>query len=112
MLGGRFLVLDKRTGIYKDIGDKKATEKTSQALREGQAQVLKDIISQAEKEGESIREGEKMPSEEYFRYSFEMLKSLYHVENNLTAEMEMAQRPAPNSAVTQLQLEIQTAVSG
>ena len=29
-LGGRFLELEERSGIYNDIGDKKATEKTSQ----------------------------------------------------------------------------------
>jgi len=33
---GRFLVLQKKTGFWADVGDKKATEKTSQALREGQ----------------------------------------------------------------------------
>jgi hypothetical protein len=33
---GRFLEKDTNTGKWYDIGDKKATEKTSQALREGQ----------------------------------------------------------------------------
>ncbi|OEU18115.1 hypothetical protein FRACYDRAFT_154352, partial [Fragilariopsis cylindrus CCMP1102] len=31
---GRFLEQDATTGVWIDIGDKKATEKTSQALRE------------------------------------------------------------------------------
>uniref|UniRef100_A0A7S4N5D4 DUF6824 domain-containing protein n=1 Tax=Odontella aurita TaxID=265563 RepID=A0A7S4N5D4_9STRA len=31
---GRFLKLDERTGLWHDVGDKKAREKTSQALRE------------------------------------------------------------------------------
>jgi hypothetical protein len=35
-VGGRFLELDERSGIYHDIGDRKAIKKTSQALREGQ----------------------------------------------------------------------------
>lgn len=32
---GRFLVKNVETGLYSDIGDRKATEKTSQALRDG-----------------------------------------------------------------------------
>lgn len=31
---GRFLKLDEKTGLWCDVGDKKAREKTSQALRE------------------------------------------------------------------------------
>lgn len=31
---GRFLKLDEKTGLWSDVGDKKAREKTSQALRE------------------------------------------------------------------------------
>lgn len=31
---GRFLKIDERTGLWSDVGDKKAREKTSQALRE------------------------------------------------------------------------------
>ena len=31
---GRFLKIDEKTGLWNDVGDKKAREKTSQALRE------------------------------------------------------------------------------
>jgi hypothetical protein len=31
---GRFLKMDEQTGLWHDVGDKKAREKTSQALRE------------------------------------------------------------------------------
>jgi hypothetical protein len=31
---GRFLKIDEKTGLWHDVGDKKAREKTSQALRE------------------------------------------------------------------------------
>ncbi len=115
-LGGRFLVLDVQTGTYTDIGEKKATEKTSQALREGQAQIRKDI---GEEESDcksflrpppfqmNVKAGKEMPSEDYFRNSLKILKSFYHVENNMTREM--AWRPAPNSVATQL--ELQSAVS-
>jgi len=40
--GGRFLIKDKATGYWLDIGDIRAREKTSQALREG-APVLKKL---------------------------------------------------------------------
>jgi hypothetical protein len=36
---GRFLKVDDKTGLWNDVGDKKAREKTSQALREKAPQV-------------------------------------------------------------------------
>ena len=38
---GRFLKLDEKTKLYHDVGDKKAREKTSQALREKAPQIRK-----------------------------------------------------------------------
>jgi hypothetical protein len=38
---GRFLKIDDRTGLWNDVGDKKAREKTSQALREKAPQLRK-----------------------------------------------------------------------
>jgi len=40
---GRFLEFDPDTDISKDIGDKRAVEKTSQALREGQAHIRRHL---------------------------------------------------------------------
>lgn len=40
---GRFLSKDSKTGLWNDIGDGKAREKTSQALREG-APIIRDMI--------------------------------------------------------------------
>ena len=40
---GRFLQHDKLTELWKDIGDNKAREKTSQALREG-APLIRDMV--------------------------------------------------------------------
>jgi len=42
---GRFLEKDSKTKLWNDIGDKRAVEKTSQALREGQPSVRKQIDS-------------------------------------------------------------------
>jgi hypothetical protein len=40
---GRFLKQDNDTKLWYDIGDKKALDKTRQALREGAPELLKDI---------------------------------------------------------------------
>jgi hypothetical protein len=40
---GRFLKQDFETKLWYDIGDKKALDKTRQALREGAPELLKDI---------------------------------------------------------------------
>lgn len=40
---GRFLEKDPDSGLYADIGDKKAIEKTSQALRDGAASLRKEL---------------------------------------------------------------------
>lgn len=40
---GRFLERDPETGSYFDVGDKKAIEKTSQALRDGSTSAKKDV---------------------------------------------------------------------
>ena len=40
---GRFLEKNPSTGLWKDIGDRKAIEKTSQALRDGAAALRKQL---------------------------------------------------------------------
>ena len=45
---GRFLEKDANTNTYYDIGDKKAVEKTSQALREGQAKLKAQMARNGE----------------------------------------------------------------
>lgn len=95
-LGGRFLELDERSGIYKDIGDKKATEKTSQALREGQTKIRKQMYNDEKKAGAGGAQthdtsllassgsvaapasgSREISSEGYFGYSIQVLESLY-----------------------------------
>jgi hypothetical protein len=41
---GRFLKLDESSGLWHDVGDRKAREKTSQALREKAPQLRKQQI--------------------------------------------------------------------
>jgi hypothetical protein len=42
---GRFLQKDPRSGLWSDIGDQKAHEKTSQALREGAPEIRQHVMS-------------------------------------------------------------------
>lgn len=52
---GRFLKLDEKTGLWNDVGDKKAREKTSQALRE-----KAPIIRKQQEEGDEEEEEEEV----------------------------------------------------
>ena len=51
---GRFLERDGNVGTWYDIGDKKAVEKTSQALREGQPKLRKKMAEEGT-EGEKVK---------------------------------------------------------
>lgn len=50
---GRFLKLDEKTGMWNDVGDKKAREKTSQALREKAPEIRKQ--QEEKKIGSEVR---------------------------------------------------------
>lgn len=52
---GRFLKLDEKTGLWNDVGDKKAREKTSQALREKAPLIRKQ--QEDEKEKDDVKGG-------------------------------------------------------
>lgn len=111
--GGRFLDLDERTNIYTDIGDKKATEKTSQALREGQTKIRQDAYKNKDTGMQPTLppppispDGKwEISGEGYVEYSVKVLHELYKAEDNMTPEM--AARPAPHSVATQLGLGVQ-----
>lgn len=51
---GRFLKQDLETKLWYDIGDKKALDKTRQALREGAPELLKDIDQDDEEDEEEF----------------------------------------------------------
>jgi hypothetical protein len=58
---GRFLKMDEKTGLWNDVGDTKAREKTSQALRERAPQIRQELekerVARERKErGESTEE--------------------------------------------------------
>jgi len=84
--------LDERSGIYQDIGDKKATEKTSQALREGQTKIRKKIYYDENEATELDPDfvpptpptniQREMSSEAYLGYSVQVLEALYIADEN------------------------------
>lgn len=112
-LGGRFLKLDERTSIYQDIGDKLATEKTSQALREGQTKIRKQMYKDENSGFDTSLMGAAgavpMPSqreisaEGYFGYSVQVLESLYNSEENALSDGSAPQKPPTSVAATMAQ---------
>lgn len=48
---GRFLKQDANTKLWYDIGEKKALDKTRQALREGAPDIMKEIGGDTDEEG-------------------------------------------------------------
>jgi hypothetical protein len=66
---GRFLKMDEKTGLWNDVGDRKAREKTSQALREKAPQIReeleKDRIARERRErGESTEDEDEEEGDE------------------------------------------------
>lgn len=66
---GRFLKFDKKTGLWNDVGDKKAREKTSQALREQAPEIRKTMDPESgpqKKPWDDIfdESGEQVPEED------------------------------------------------
>jgi hypothetical protein len=51
---GRFLKQDPGTKLWYDIGEKKALDKTRQALREGAPELLKEIRTDSDEEEDAI----------------------------------------------------------
>lgn len=58
---GRFLQKDGKTGLWNDIGDGRAREKTSQALREGAPVIRGKMIDSSGEGGSTITKGNTSP---------------------------------------------------
>jgi muconolactone delta-isomerase len=85
--GRRFLEYNKESNKYHDMGDKKATRKTSQALREGLKKIQQQIYFNLEVgRYQSIFDTDllgslnitlaPLPAKRYFECSVQMLQSL------------------------------------
>jgi hypothetical protein len=59
---GRFLERDAKRGVWFDIGDKKAVEKTSQALREGQPKLRKKMVEMGQIPAEQANGMDPVPA--------------------------------------------------
>lgn len=79
--GGNFIQADEqRGGLYFDIGDKRAWDKTSQALREGQAEIRDKLAEEDPAAGMSkISEYKQVISEQaFFAYACKIMESLFY----------------------------------
>lgn len=61
---GRFLQLDKQSGMWKDIGDEKARDKTSQALRENAPTIRSEIEAEINEHRAELKKEEEKKSQE------------------------------------------------
>lgn len=92
-VGGRFLEFDEASGVYNDIGDKKAYEKTSQALREGQSKIKKQMYKEMGSKALQLQhEQREVSSAGYFGYSVQLLLSLHRASQT---HHQISPNPAP-----------------
>ena len=61
---GRFLQQDKASGLWKDIGDEKARDKTSQALRENAPKIRADLETKMSVQRAEIHRDEEMMNQQ------------------------------------------------
>uniref|UniRef100_A0A7S2EFM5 DUF6824 domain-containing protein n=1 Tax=Ditylum brightwellii TaxID=49249 RepID=A0A7S2EFM5_9STRA len=59
---GRFLKQDNATNLWFDIGDKKAIDKTRQALREGAPELLKELTEPIQEDADRVVSSEALAS--------------------------------------------------
>jgi hypothetical protein len=78
--GGGFLQADEqRGGLFFDIGDKRAWDKTSQALREGQTEVRQQLAQEDPAGMAKINEYKKVISEQaFYAYAVKIMESLFY----------------------------------
>lgn len=62
---GRFLQRDEQTGLWYDIGDQKAREKTSQALREGAPEIRKTLTPGSTSGSHSVSDAQLQSFEQF-----------------------------------------------
>lgn len=60
---GRFLQKDSKTNKWFDVGDQRAQEKTSQALREGAPDLKKKVVAKVKTEDDNTETAEENPTE-------------------------------------------------
>lgn len=67
---GRFLARDTKSGFWKDIGDEKARDKTSQALRENAPSIRAEIETEINEQRAEIKREEGVPQQPHQPPSF------------------------------------------
>jgi hypothetical protein len=81
--GGRFLQPNGNMG-YLDIGDKRAWDKTSQALREGQTEIKAKLAAEGGDAPQKVAEYKQVITEQTFlAYALKILQSLYDSKSGI-----------------------------
>jgi len=76
--GGNFIQSDEqRGGLYFDIGDKRAWDKTSQALREGQAEVRGKLAEEPADTSKILEYKQIISEQAFFAYACKITESLF-----------------------------------
>lgn len=93
--GGRFLKLDERTGVYSELensGKQGAVEKTSQALREKQTALMRQIRAYESCGGDIPKT--QFSDDEFYQYSLHVFASIH--------DEPMSELPAPVKAMVEI----------
>jgi hypothetical protein len=83
--GGRFLEFDPRTQTYSDVGDKEATKKTGQSLRENQPKTRQKLY-RGEAEAVQSNSFNAVSELGYLGYSLHVLNALYKEHEDATTD--------------------------
>ena len=84
---GRFLERDPSTGLWNDIGDKRAIVKTSQALREGAPKIRQAMVNETKQQVIRAKKYVRIPPESI---AVRMVTASEKVVNNKGLDMLMA----------------------
>ncbi len=84
--GGLFIEMDETRGnAYFEIGDERSWKKTSQALREGQAEVRAQLAAEDEAGSKKIEYQQVISEQRFFAYACKILESLYNGDSGIAA---------------------------
>ena len=83
--GGRFIEVDETRGnAYFEIGDERSWKKTSQALREGQAEIRAQLAAE-DASGRQFEYQQVISEQRFFAYACKILESLYNGDSGISA---------------------------
>ena len=101
--GGRFLAQDEKTGIWSDIGEKAAIQKVSQALREGQPGLKKEIEQQKSKGSDVKKEASTSPKPPFAPISQVSIPTSFYGNRGVGHTDISSQHGLPNHSINEFE---------